>query len=114
MLHYGCIVWEKGGLLVLSTILVCTWGSEGATCVQTQHKDSETQWTSVKAWKPNTGETVTDTIGAGDTFIAGFLFALNCHGFWTLQQKLEFANEIAGRKVLQVGFQGLAEQMSGY
>ena len=57
---------------------------------------------------------VTDTIGAGDTFIAGFTFALNFHESWTLQRKLQFANEIAGRKVLQDGFRGLAEQMSGF
>jgi ketohexokinase len=54
---------------------------------------------------------VVDTIGAGDTFIAGFLYALSCKEPWTLQQKLEFANELAGRKVLQTGFGGLVEQM---
>jgi len=52
-----------------------------------------------------------DTIGAGDTFIAGMLFATNNHADWTLPRKLEFANEVAGRKVLQEGFTDLGRKM---
>ena len=91
-------------------ILCCTWGSGGAVAVQ---KGSEEAWADVKAWKAHEGETteVVDTIGAGDTFIAGMLFALNKHGEWPLQQKLEFANELAGRKVLQEGFSNLGPKM---
>ncbi|KAL5406321.1 hypothetical protein PMIN03_007886 [Paraphaeosphaeria minitans] len=95
------------------SILVCTWGSAGATCVHTKtDRRDDSEWASTTAWK-STAESVevVDTIGAGDTFIAGFLHALNCQGQWTLQQKLEFANELAGRKVLQPGFGGLADQM---
>ena len=48
------------------------------------------------------------TVGAGDTFIAGMLFGLTCHADdWPLDRKLEFANELAGRKVVQEGFAGL-------
>ena len=47
------------------------------------------------------------TVGAGDTFIAGMLFGLTCHVDWTLDRKLEFANELAGRKVVQEGLAGL-------
>ncbi|KAF1964308.1 ketohexokinase-like protein [Bimuria novae-zelandiae CBS 107.79] len=94
-------------------ILVCTWGSEGATCAQSKADEEKGEkWASVKTWKPATGSVeVVDTIGARDTFIAGFLYALNCHEVWPLQQKLEFANELAGRKVLQTGFGGLSEKM---
>ncbi|KAF2438866.1 ketohexokinase [Karstenula rhodostoma CBS 690.94] len=94
-------------------ILVCTWGSAGATCVRNNtHQAEDHEWASTTAWKPATGPLdVIETIGAGDTFIAGFLYALNREGEWTLQQKLEFANELAGRKVSQVGFGGLSEQM---
>lgn len=58
------------------------------------------------------------TIGAGDTFIAGILYALNFHGnsrseSWTLERSLGFATELAGRKVIQEGFGGLGEQMAG-
>lgn len=96
-----------------SAILVCTWGSAGATCVHSTVGGREkNEWASVSAWKPTAGPAeVVDTIGAGDTFIAGFLYALNYREQWPLQRKLEFANELAGRKVLQIGFGGLAEKM---
>lgn len=48
------------------------------------------------------------TIGAGDTFIAGMLYAMNCKAKdWDVSQKLRFANQVAGMKVLQEGFSGL-------
>ena len=53
--------------------------------------------------------TLNSTIGAGDTFIAGMLYGLVCHqDDWDLLHKLDFANELAGRKVVQEGFSGLA------
>lgn len=52
------------------------------------------------------------TIGAGDTFIAGMLYSLICHADdWDLSRKLAFANELAGRKVMQEGFSGLGSIM---
>ena len=51
------------------------------------------------------------TVGAGDTFIAGMLFSLTCRGEWDLDRKLEFANELAGRKVVQEGLRGLGSLM---
>lgn len=48
------------------------------------------------------------TIGAGDTFIAGMLYAMMCKDkVWDVTQKLMFANQVAGMKVLQEGFSGL-------
>lgn len=47
-----------------------------------------------------------------DTFMAGILYSLACHGHdWDLHRKLTFANELAGRKVVQEGFSGLGNQM---
>ncbi|RYN30967.1 hypothetical protein AA0119_g4830 [Alternaria tenuissima] len=91
-------------------MLCCTWGSGGAAAVQ---KGKNEVWADVKAWQAGgDGQAkVVDTIGAGDTFIAGMLFAINEHGEWSLQRKLEFANELAGRKVLQEGFSGLGKKM---
>ncbi|KAF2642962.1 ketohexokinase-like protein [Massarina eburnea CBS 473.64] len=93
-------------------ILCCTWGEGGAVAVQKKH-DGKHQWAKVTAWKPDTGSfEVVDTIGAGDTFISGMLFALNHHRTdWTLERTLSFANELAGRKVLQDGFAGLGAKM---
>lgn len=52
---------------------------------------------------------VSSTVGAGDTLIAGMLFGLTCRvADWTLDRKLQFANELAGRKVVQEGLCGLA------
>jgi sugar/nucleoside kinase (ribokinase family) len=58
------------------------------------------------------GEVLTNyiysTVGAGDTFAAGMLYGLICHGDdWSLLEKLQFANKIAGIKVVQEGFSGL-------
>lgn len=85
-------------------------------CVHSRKsQDEENEWASTEVWKPTTGPMeATDTIGAGDTFIAGFLYALNCQEQWPLQRKLEFANELAGRKVLQPGFGDLAGQMGRF
>jgi fructose-1-phosphate kinase PfkB-like protein len=52
------------------------------------------------------------TVGAGDTFIAGILYSYLAHlQDWQLPQKLEFANKLAGRKVVQEGFAGLGAMM---
>ncbi len=56
--------------------------------------------------------TLNSSIGAGDTFIAGMLYGLTCHAEdWKLDLKLDFANELAGRKVAQEGFVGLGNAM---
>lgn len=93
-------------------LLCCTWGAGGATLVQNDGKGGQ-EWATVGAWKPSGVDKVDvfDTTGAGDTFIAGMLFAINNHEEWTLKRKLEFANELAGRKVLQEGFANLGHKI---
>jgi len=54
---------------------------------------------------------VVETIGAGDTFIAGMLYMLTCASDRNLLQQLSFANELAGRKVTQEGFNDLDIQI---
>lgn len=54
------------------------------------------------------------TIGAGDTFIAGALFGLFYTQSQDICQILNFANELAGRKIAQHGFSGLAKVMSEF
>lgn len=56
--------------------------------------------------------TLSSTVGAGDTFVAGMLYGLTCHADdWTLARKLGFATELAGRKVVREGFVGLGRSM---
>jgi ketohexokinase len=93
-------------------LLFCTWGAAGATAVQ-KVRGGDDIWAEVAAWKPEDGpRPVVDAIGAGDTFIAGAIFhsiARSNIDQETLQEKLEFANEMAGRKVYQDGFADLAK-----
>jgi ketohexokinase len=53
----------------------------------------------------------TDSVGAGDTFVAGMLYGMFVQKGWNMDQRLLFANELAGRKVYQEGFKGLGEAM---
>ena len=101
-------------------LLVCTWGASGASATtlgpsgpsETSLEDMQSELhvehgaAYISPEKP-----IVDTTGAGDTFIAGVLFGLICKGnigkgdkSWTLTRTLEFANELAGRKILQHGF----------
>ncbi|KAK3328478.1 Ribokinase-like protein [Cercophora scortea] len=59
---------------------------------------------------PSGGDiSVVDTIGAGDTFIAGMLYGLICHTHdWSLEAKLAFAVSLSTAKVQREGFAGLA------
>ncbi|KAF2792278.1 Ribokinase-like protein [Melanomma pulvis-pyrius CBS 109.77] len=97
-------------------VLCCTWGSGGATVVRKSLlPNGDHKWESVKAWTSQDPQhSIVDTIGAGDTFVAGMLFALTCSRERSLKQKLVFANELAGRKVIQEGFDDLTMQMRGY
>jgi len=80
--------------------LVCSWGDQGAWCIDGMgelhhHPASKVQ--------------VMDSIGAGDTFNAGYIDQ-RCRGV-PPQQALAFACRLAGRKCAQQGFAGLAEKV---
>ncbi|KAK5944313.1 hypothetical protein PMZ80_003594 [Knufia obscura] len=102
--------------------LISTWGDKGscALILPCSAADLDTSIISSPAFDLD-GKKVVDTVGAGDTFIAGMLFGFLCREHdkdntacaWSLKQKLDFANELAGRKIIQHGFRGLAEQMEG-
>ncbi|KAH8719445.1 hypothetical protein GQ44DRAFT_741946 [Phaeosphaeriaceae sp. PMI808] len=79
-------------------------------------KDWAEEWAKSLAWHPSEGDgrSVVDTIGAGDTFIAGFLFCMTNYRQIRLQDKLDFAVELGSRKVFQDGFQGLGESMASH
>jgi len=76
---------------------VCAWGADGAHALG---RDGMAR--AILAFPP---AQVIDTIGAGDTFNAGIIDGL-LRGY-RLDQTLETACVLAGRKCAQVGFAGL-------
>lgn len=94
--------------------LICTLGSSGATALSKVDSSIGTP-VSVHGWRPSADQTNTtqpiDSVGAGDTFIAGMLYALVEQRTWGVRERLEFANELAGRKVYRSGFEGLGREM---
>ncbi|KAI1342262.1 Ribokinase-like protein [Xylariaceae sp. FL0016] len=91
----------QSGLTRKAAHLLCTWGSEGASCLSLPSGNT----VSCRATEPGQKIRVVDTLGAGDTFIAGMLFALLCHDQdWSIDTKLTFAVQLATCKVQQEGF----------
>jgi ketohexokinase len=101
-------------------LLCCTWGAGGAAALEL----GSGSYVGIPAYVADSRPVVegrplgfgvltgSSTIGAGDTFIAGMLYGLMWHGGdWDLSRKVEFANELAGRKVVQDGFSGLGRLM---
>lgn len=82
-------------------MLICAWGEEGADGIgpdgTVKHSDT---------YPP---EKVIDTLGAGDTFIAGVMCSLS-KGF-SLQDTLNFSCSLAGVKCGMQGYDGLAKVM---
>ncbi|KAG2221684.1 hypothetical protein INT45_002722 [Circinella minor] len=82
--------------------LYCTWGSDGAACLQPSGEV-------IHAAAPRLSQ-VKDSVGAGDTFIGGVIATLLQGMLYS--SSLEFACKLATCKVAQQGFDGLAEAMT--
>ncbi|OJD11982.1 hypothetical protein AJ78_07353 [Emergomyces pasteurianus Ep9510] len=97
-----------------TSILCCTWGEHGAACLDRRTMEYIHSPAYIDTQRP-----VIDTIGAGDTFIAGMLYNLISHyekdevGL-DLRQMLDFSNRLAGHKVVQEGFEGLRAAVVEY
>ncbi|EER26479.1 hypothetical protein D8B26_003139 [Coccidioides posadasii str. Silveira] len=91
-----------------SSILCCTWGEKGAVCLDKRCMEYIHSPAYMDAKVP-----IVDTVGAGDTFIAGMLYGLICHeSDYSLQRMMAFSNRLAGRKITQEGFEGLGKYMA--
>ncbi|KAL4802776.1 pfkB family kinase [Aspergillus unguis] len=103
------LVQKQASLIPKASLLCCTWGQDGAAALEPSgsvvHSPAHTP----------EGFQVVDTIGAGDTFIAGMLYGLICKGnTWDLSQKLSMANRLAGTKVAQEGFSNLGRVLEAF
>ncbi|KAI8086398.1 putative PfkB family kinase [Halteromyces radiatus] len=85
-----------------SAKLFLTWGEQGASCLLENGEIIHASAMPIHQ--------VVDSVGAGDTFIAGIIFCL-CRKLNVLTA-LKFSCELASRKVTQNGFNGLAKLMS--
>ena len=77
--------------------MTCTWGEHGAWAID--HAGE------VFHEVARVAPLVVDTVGAGDVFNAGLIHALATGQ--PLEQALQYAVQLAGRKVQQQGFQGI-------
>ncbi|KAH7318650.1 Ribokinase-like protein [Stachybotrys elegans] len=88
-------------------VSLCTWGEEGAAL----YKRPDGDLYQYSAKETGTGDVqVIDSVGAGDVFIAGILYAFLCRGTaWSHRESLMFAVNLATKKVQQEGFSHLGE-----
>ncbi|KAK4616326.1 Ketohexokinase [Fulvia fulva] len=93
----------QAGIMKKAKLLSCTWGGEGAAVIRPDDGFYHHEPAFVDSQKQ-----VVDTVGAGDTFVAGMLHKLITSDEADVPGALAFANKLAGRKVLQVGFADLA------
>ncbi|OIW29793.1 Ribokinase-like protein [Coniochaeta ligniaria NRRL 30616] len=93
-----------------SSLAFCTWGAQGACALSPEKMMVQ------RPIRPTEGHLdVVDTIGAGDTFIAGVLFGLLCHSAdWNTEATLRFAVDLATQKVQMDGFAGLGAVAATY
>lgn len=82
--------------------MICLWGTKGVAAVDGTNTVYE-----CKSYSP---EKVVDTLGAGDTFCAAAIYAMQLK--LPMNKVLEFACRIAGAKVGFYGYDGISSVYS--
>ncbi|OHE95940.1 D-sorbose [Colletotrichum orchidophilum] len=89
-----------------ASLAMVTWGAEGAWCMSLKDRQL------VKSPVKTPVKQVVDSVGAGDTFVAGMLYGLICQAeTWDVAHKLGFAVALATLKVQREGFGGLGDDI---
>lgn len=83
-----------------SYIIICPWGERDTVAI-----DRQDRWFSHPTYPP---EVIRDSLGAGDTFVAGCILKLaEEEPPGSLSVVLEFASRVAGQKLAIFGFDGI-------
>ena len=95
--------------------IIVPWGAKGVYGIQVNVKNMIEMYTVNKtrsfdeigilfneAYPP---KKVIDTLGAGDTFIGAYLYAVSCN--MTIRNCMNFASKVAGFKVGTMGFDSI-------
>ncbi|KAL6855761.1 Ribokinase-like protein, partial [Trichoderma novae-zelandiae] len=100
----SCLIDEQRRRKASKSLALCTWGAEGAAALR---QPSE-QVIRCPVESRAKSIAVVDSVGAGDTFVAGMLYSLVCRSRdWDVSHGLRFAVHLATAKVQREGFQGL-------
>ncbi|XP_017080993.1 ketohexokinase [Drosophila eugracilis] len=79
---------------------ICPWGSAGAGAL-----DANGSYHEMASYKQ---EKAVDTLGAGDSFMAGFIYA-TLEGRRCLPEAVDFANRVASHKITGFGYDHIAQ-----
>lgn len=86
--------------LCFSCKIICPWGTEGITGLDTELDVLH----NTPVYQP---AQVIDTLGAGDTFVAATIFSLSEDK--SLKESIEFGSRVAGAKVGFYGYDQIRE-----
>lgn len=92
-------------LLLYRNTIICTWGSDGVAAL-----DDNDQYYASESFPP---DTIVDSLGAGDTFVAATIYGICCEKL-SLMKAITFASYIAGAKVGFYGYDNIEKIYKGF